>query len=158
MQAFTKSLQQDHTFILLVPQTALMILLPRRLVKHRWIQTPLPALCLSQAGIPRFSPARGPDPEKLETSSKSSAGTFNRRQQTTQTWLSSLWWRMFPSGQIWGLFWEWRRNAEDREKGREECCIVDSPFLAALWVKNGLLSPGLLISSKCPQRKQTTAK
>lgn len=50
VQAFAKSLQQDHAFILLVPQTALVILLPRRLVKHRWIQAPLPALCLPQSG------------------------------------------------------------------------------------------------------------
>lgn len=49
VQAFAKSLQQDHTFILLVPQTALVLLLPRRLVKHRWIQTPLPALCLPKS-------------------------------------------------------------------------------------------------------------
>lgn len=32
------------------------------------------------------------------------------------------------------------------------------PLLSAIWVSNGLLSPGLLISTKCPQRKQTTAQ
>lgn len=31
-------------------------------------------------------------------------------------------------------------------------------LLSAIWVSNGLLSPGLLISTKCPQRKQTTAQ
>lgn len=45
---------------------------------------------------------------------------------------------------------------EGRE--REGGCIVVSPLLAALWVNNGLMSPKMLMSNKCPQRKQTTAQ
>lgn len=88
--AFCTTSSVSHTLLLLlIPPTALVTLLPRRLVKHRGVGThSTTSPPVVQQGIPRSLPAQGPDCEELEASSKSSASvgiSTGRRQQTTQT-------------------------------------------------------------------------
>lgn len=145
-------------FVLLVPRTALVILLPRGLVKHRWIQTPLPALCLPQSRQASHASPHGEHGDLTLRNWRPPANPL-LASPTEGSRPHRLSCPLFNEGcSLLGKCEACFGMQGIEKKRREESCIVVSPFLAALWVNNGLLSPGLLSSSKCPQRKQTTAQ